>query len=67
MLAEERLKDTHVRILLCGGNDDTGAEYTTLDETAQDRVVKTPRPMLVPIDDEHVVVTIGYSTPPRLG
>ncbi len=62
VLAEERLKDTHVRILLCGGNDDTDEVLTALDETAQDRVVNAEN-RVVPIDDEHVVVTIGYSTP----
>jgi Icc-related predicted phosphoesterase len=61
-LAEERLKDTHVRVLLCGGNDDTEQVLTALDETAQDRVVSAEN-RVVPIDDEHVVVTIGYSTP----
>ena len=61
-LAEERLKGTHVRIFLCGGNDDTDEVLTALDETAQDRVVNAEN-RVVPIDDEHVVVTIGYSTP----
>jgi Icc-related predicted phosphoesterase len=61
-LAEERLKGTHVRVLLCGGNDDTDQVLTALDETAQDRVVSAEN-RVVPIDDEHVVVTVGYSTP----
>ena len=64
-LAEERLKDTHVTVYLCGGNDDTDEVLTALDETAEDRVVNAEN-RVVPIDDEHVVVTIGYSTP-RLG
>jgi uncharacterized protein len=62
VLAEERLKDTQVRVLLCGGNDDTDEVLTALDETAEDRVVSAEN-RVVPIDDEHVVVTIGYSTP----
>jgi len=60
-LAEERLAGTHVRVYLCGGNDDTDEVLTDLDD-AQDRVVKCEN-RIVPIDDEHVLVTVGYSTP----
>jgi Icc-related predicted phosphoesterase len=60
-LAEERLAGTHVRIYLCGGNDDTEEVLTALDE-AQDRVVNCEE-RNVPLDDEHVLVTVGYSTP----
>ena len=61
-LAEERLAGTPVRVYLCGGNDDTEAVLTALDEAPQDRVVNAEN-RVVPIDDEHVVVTVGYSTP----
>jgi uncharacterized protein len=61
-LAEERLAGTHVRVFLCGGNDDTDVVLSAIDETAQDRVVNAEN-RVVPLDDEHVVVTIGYSTP----
>jgi len=61
-LAEERLEGTHVRIFLCGGNDDTDEVLRALDETANDRVVNAEN-RAVPLDDEHVVVTVGYSTP----
>lgn len=61
-LAEERLAGTHVRIYLCGGNDDTDEVLTALDEAPRDRVVNSEN-RLVPIDDEHVLVTVGYSTP----
>ena len=61
-LAEERLTGTHVRIFLCGGNDDTEQVLTALDEVPHDRVVNAEN-RAVPVDDEHVVVTVGYSTP----
>ena len=61
-LAEERLAGSHVRVFLCGGNDDTDEVLSALDEVAQDRVVSAEN-RSVAVDDEHVVVTIGYSTP----
>ena len=61
-LAEERLAGSHVRVFLCGGNDDTDEVLSALDEAAQDRVVNAEN-RSVPLDDEHVVVTVGYSTP----
>ena len=61
-LAEERLADTLVQVFLCGGNDDTDEVLSALDEVPHDRVVNAEN-RVVPLDDEHVVVTIGYSTP----
>ncbi len=61
-LAEERLAGSHVRIYLCGGNDDTDACLSALDEEAEDRVVNCEN-RIVSIDDEHVMATVGYSTP----
>jgi Icc-related predicted phosphoesterase len=61
-LAEERLAGSHVRVFLCGGNDDTDEVLSALEEGPQDRVVNAEN-RAVPVDDEHVVVTIGYSTP----
>jgi hypothetical protein len=61
-LAEERLAGTGVRAYLCGGNDDTDEVLTALDEAPRDRVVNAEN-RVVPIDDEHVLVTVGYSTP----
>ncbi len=61
-LAEERLAGSHVRVYLCGGNDDTDVVLEALNEAPQDRVVNAEN-RVVPIDDEHVLVTIGYSTP----
>lgn len=61
-LAEERLAGTHVRVYLCGGNDDTDNVLAALDERAEDRVVSCEN-RVVELDDEHVMVTVGYSTP----
>ena len=61
-LAEERLGGTDVKVYLCGGNDDTDEVLTALDEAPRDRVVNAEN-RVIPVDDEHVVVTIGYSTP----
>lgn len=61
-LAEERLEGTGVRAYLCGGNDDTDEVLSALDEGPRDRVVNAEN-RVVPIDDEHVLVTVGYSTP----
>jgi Icc-related predicted phosphoesterase len=61
-LAEERLAGTRVRAYLCGGNDDTDEVLSALEEAPQDRVVNAENGV-VPIDDEHVLVTVGYSTP----
>jgi Icc-related predicted phosphoesterase len=61
-LAEERLAGSHVKIYLCGGNDDTDVALSALDEVAGDRVVNAEN-RVVPLDDEHEMVTVGYSTP----
>jgi uncharacterized protein len=61
-LAEERLAGTHVNVFLCGGNDDTDEVLSALDEVAGERVVNAEN-RAVPLDDEHELLTIGYSTP----
>lgn len=61
-LAEERLAGTHVRVFLCGGNDDTDEVLSALDEATGERVVNAEN-RAVPLDDEHELLTIGYSTP----
>src|SRR5919108_1583782 len=61
-LAEERLAGTDVKVYLCGGNDDTDEVLSALDEATGDRVVNAEN-RVVPIDDEHELVTVGYSTP----
>jgi len=61
-LAEERLAGTSVNVYLCGGNDDTDEVLSALDETTTERVVSAEN-RAVPLDDEHELLTIGYSTP----
>jgi uncharacterized protein len=61
-LAENRLAGTHVRVFLCGGNDDTEKVLSALDEVSLDRVVNCEN-RIVPLDDHHSLATIGYSTP----
>ncbi len=61
-LAEERLKGTGVRVFLCGGNDDTDEVLSAFDDSGLDRVVRCEN-AAVELDDEHTVVTVGYSTP----
>jgi uncharacterized protein len=61
-LAEERLAGTDVTCFLCGGNDDTDEVLTALDDAVERRVLNCEN-RVVPIDDDHVMATIGYSTP----
>jgi Icc-related predicted phosphoesterase len=61
-LAEDRLSETDVTCYLCGGNDDTDEILTALDE-ADGRHVVNCENRVVPIDDHHVMATVGYSTP----
>jgi len=61
-LAEERLAGSHVRVYLCGGNDDTDQVLTALDEMPEDRAVHCEN-RVIDLDDAHTMVTIGYSTP----
>ena len=61
-LAEDRLAGTQVKVYLCGGNDDTDEVLCALDEAAGERVVNAEN-RAVPLDDEHEMLTIGYSTP----
>lgn len=61
-LAEDRLADSAVTAYLCGGNDDTDEVLSALDEASGERVVNAEN-RVVPLDDEHELLTIGYSTP----
>lgn len=62
-LAEERLDGTPVKVYLCGGNDDTDAVLEALDEAPRERVVNAEN-RVIPLDDEeHTIITVGYSTP----
>lgn len=61
-LAEERLKGSNVRCYLMGGNDDTEEVLSVLEKLPQDRVINCEN-RAVELDDEHVLVSLGYSTP----
>jgi Icc-related predicted phosphoesterase len=61
-LAEDRLSGTDVTCYLCGGNDDTDEVLTALDDTTERHVVNCEN-RVVSIDDDHVMATVGYSTP----
>jgi Icc-related predicted phosphoesterase len=61
-LGEERLGGTDVRAYLCGGNDDTPMALSILEEVATDHVLPSENKVL-PLDDEHTLASIGYSTP----
>jgi Icc-related predicted phosphoesterase len=61
-LAEERLAGSTVRLFLTGGNDDDPAVLPVLDEAPTEHVVSCER-RVVELDDEHTMITIGFSTP----
>ncbi len=62
-LAEERLDGTHVKVYLCGGNDDTDVVLEALDEAPQERVVNAENRVVALDDEQHTLITVGYSTP----
>lgn len=61
-LADERLKDSQTRAFLCGGNDDTDALLLVLEERDSSHVIACDN-RVVPLDDQHEMVTVGFSTP----
>jgi uncharacterized protein len=60
--AAERLAGTGVRCFLGGGNDDTEEFLEPLNRMPGDNLVYSESGVH-PLDDRHVVVTIGYSSP----
>ena len=60
-LAEERLAGRREGVPL-RRNDDTDEVLSALDEASGERVVNAEN-RVVPLDDEHELLTIGYSTP----
>jgi Icc-related predicted phosphoesterase len=60
--ARERLDGGEVRLFLTGGNDDAPAVLTVLDEENDERVVACEG-VLVDVDEEHTMITVGLSTP----
>jgi Icc-related predicted phosphoesterase len=59
-LAEERLNDSHRKMYITGGNDDPWEVVSALEENARDHVVPCEG-HTVQIDDDHVMVSLGYS------
>jgi len=59
-LAEERLKGTHRKCYVTGGNDDPWEVLSALEENAQERVVPCEG-RVVQVDEDHVMVSLGYS------
>ena len=60
--AEERLRDTPVRVYLTGGNDDAPPVLDALAEADGERVVASEG-RVVDLDDAHTMITVGLSTP----
>jgi len=61
-LARDRLAGTGVRLFLTGGNDDTEATLSALEEADGETVVSCENEV-VELDGEHTMITVGYSTP----
>jgi Icc-related predicted phosphoesterase len=59
-LAEERLKDSHRKMYITGGNDDPWPVIKALEENARDHVVPC-EDHTVRLDDDHTMVSLGYS------
>jgi uncharacterized protein len=60
--AEDRLAGSGVRVYLTGGNDDEPGVLEVLDTHAGDVAVACEG-RLVELDDEHTMITVGWSTP----
>ncbi|HEX2425918.1 MAG TPA: metallophosphoesterase [Actinomycetota bacterium] len=60
--ARERLDGTDVRVFLTGGNDDAPAVLEVLEGEHDDRIVPSEG-VVVRLDDDHTMITVGLSTP----
>jgi uncharacterized protein len=60
--ARERLDGTDVRVHLTGGNDDAPSVLDVLTDENDDRIGASEG-VLVDLDDEHTMITVGLSTP----
>ncbi len=60
--AAERLAGTHVKCFLGGGNDDTDEFLEQLADLPGENLVYSESGVH-PVDDRHVVATVGYSSP----
>ena len=61
-IAQERLAGTNTRVLLGGGNDDTDEFLEQLNELPGENVVNSEKGVFQ-LDERHVMVTVGYSSP----
>jgi Icc-related predicted phosphoesterase len=61
-IANERLEGTNTRCLLGGGNDDTDEFLEELDDLPGENLVNSEAGTFR-LDDRHVLVTVGYSSP----
>lgn len=59
-LAEERLADSGLGVVVTPGNDD---EFSVDDVLASSDFVKAPEGRVVPLDDEHELLSLGWSNP----
>jgi Icc-related predicted phosphoesterase len=60
--ARERLDGSDVRVFLTGGNDDAPAVLAVLEEENDDRIVASEG-VVVDLDEQHSMITVGLSTP----
>ena len=61
-LAEARLKDSGIRCFVTGGNDDYPEVLQTLYQDGRESITGCEG-VVVPIDEEHTMVSMGFSTP----
>jgi uncharacterized protein len=64
--ARERLEGTDVRVYLTGGNDDAPSVLEVLEEEADDHIIPSEG-VVVHLDDDHTMITVGLSTPTPWG
>ena len=59
-LANERLKDTHIKCYITGGNDDPWAVLAALEENQAEHVVPCEGHLAM-VDEDHPMISLGYS------
>jgi len=60
--AETRLHETGIRCYITGGNDDDPAALAVLNDVGLHSVLPC-EDRLAPLDDQHTMISLGYSTP----
>lgn len=61
-MANKKFATTSQRVFLCGGNDDTDALVSLLDQLDSQHVINCDN-RVVQLDDKHQMLTLGWSTP----